>query len=71
MADFTKFSSKMDPKVLAGARRLADEADRTLASVLNEAVAEYLERVRVRPAFRKATERVLDRNAELLARLAK
>jgi len=66
-----KFSSKMDARVLRELRAAARESGRTLASVLGEAGAQYLERARVRPAFRAAAERVLDRNAELLARLAK
>ena len=66
-----KFSSKMDAKILDKLRAHAESSGRTFASVLDDAAAEYLERVLVRPAFRKATERVLDRNAELLARLAK
>ena len=66
-----KYSSKMDPKVLRALRAQAESSGRTLAAVLEEAAAQYLERVQVRPAFRKASERVLDRNATLLARLAR
>lgn len=66
-----KFSSKMSPKVLAALRAQAEASGRTLASLLEEAAAQYLERARVRPAFRKAAERVLDRNAALMERLAK
>lgn len=66
-----KFSSKMSPKVLGALRAQAEASGRTLASLLEEAATQYLERARVRPAFRKAAERVLDRNAALLERLAK
>jgi hypothetical protein len=66
-----KFSSKMDAKVLRELRAFASESHRTLTSVLDEAAADYLERARVRPAFRRAAERVLERNADLLARLAR
>jgi hypothetical protein len=66
-----KFSSKMDAKKLRELRAVAKESGRTLSSVLEEAAAQYLEHARVRPAFRKAAMRVLDRNAELLARLAR
>ena len=71
MSATVKFSSKMDAKVLDKLRAHAKASGRTLASVLDDAAAEYLERVLVRPVFRRSTERVLDRNAELLSRLAK
>ncbi|MCA9531742.1 MAG: hypothetical protein KC543_16570 [Myxococcales bacterium] len=71
MAVSVKFSSKMDAEVLDELRAFAAQNDRTLASVLNEAATEYLQRVGVRPAFRRAAARVLDEHAELLARLAK
>lgn len=66
-----KFSSKIRPEVLEKARAYAAEEGRTLASVVDEAVAQYLERVRVRPAFVSAAEEVMDRHAELLERLAR
>ena len=51
----------MDAKVLDKLRAHAKASGRTLASVLDDAAAEYLERVLVRPVFRRSTERVLDR----------
>lgn len=39
--------------------------------VVNEAVAEYLERSRVRPAFLSSMDRVLNKHADLMGRLAK
>jgi hypothetical protein len=71
MTDRVKFASQLDSRLLRGLRSYAKESDRTLAGVLGEAVEQYLERVRVRPAFRKATEEVLVEHAELLKRLAK
>lgn len=71
MADMVKFSSKLRPETLEQARQHAADAGRTLASVLDEAVAEYLARKRVRPAFREAAEQVMNRHAELLERLAR
>ena len=71
MSEMVKFSSQMRAEVLAAAREHAAESGRTLASVLDEAVAEYLERARIRPAFRDAAERVIDQHAELLERLAR
>ena len=52
-------------------KAFVSENDRSISSVVNEAVAEYLERARLRPAFRKAMDEVLDDHEELLQRLAK
>ncbi len=71
MAKLEKFASQLDAKLLAELRRYARASDRTLSGVIGEAVAEYLDRVRVRPAFRKATKEVLADHASLLKRLAK
>ncbi|MBX3248548.1 MAG: hypothetical protein KF901_15330 [Myxococcales bacterium] len=67
----TKFSSQMPPELLEALRQHASESGRTLSSVLTEAAEQYLARERVRPAFRQATEAVLDEHAELLERLAR
>lgn len=71
MAESVKFSSKMDARLLRGLRARAEETGQTLSAVLTEAAREYLERASVRPAFREATEEVLDQHAELLQRLAR
>jgi len=66
-----KFSSQLEAGLLAALREHSAETGRSLANLLCEAVADYLERVRVRPAFRDAAREVLDENAELLGRLAR
>ena len=66
-----KFSSKMDAHVLAELRAYAENSGRTVASVVNEAVAEYLQRQQSRPAVRASFERVLTRHEDALRRLAK
>jgi hypothetical protein len=71
MAEMVKFSSKMEREALEALRAHAHEEGRTLASLLTEAVRDYLARKRVRPAFREAAEAVLQEHDELLARLAK
>lgn len=71
MAESVKFGSKMDAEVLEALRAHADATGQTLSAVLTEAVREYLERAGVRPAFREATDEVMDRHSELLARLAR
>lgn len=71
MGKAVKFASQIDEKVLKDLKLFVKEADRSISSVLTEAVQEYLERTRVRPAFRRAVEDTLATNAELLKRLAK
>lgn len=66
-----KFATQIDENVLRDLKRFAESADRSISGVVTEAVAEYLQRVQVRPAFRKAMDEVLDDHAELLKRLAK
>lgn len=66
-----KFATQIDEDVLKELKAYTKESDRSISSVVSEAVAEYLGRVRVRPAFRKAMHEVLDDHAELLKRLAK
>jgi hypothetical protein len=48
-----------------------NQTDRSISSVVTEAVAEYLQRAKLRPAFRNAMDEVLDDHQELLKRLAK
>ena len=67
----TKFASQIDEDVLAELKTYAQESQRSISGVLNEAVKEYLDRARVRPAFRDAVDQVFDENEELLRRLAK
>ena len=52
-------------------RAYASASDRSIASVVNEALAEYLQRYRVRPAFQSAMDEVVTDHAEVLARLAR
>lgn len=66
-----KFATQIDETVLKNLKSYTEATDRSISSVVTEAVAEYLQRVRLRPAFRKAMEEVIDENADLLERLAK
>lgn len=66
-----KFATQLDEKVLKDLKSFVEQTDRSISSVVNEAVAEYLTRAKVRPAFRSAMDEVLDEHAELLKRLAK
>lgn len=66
-----KFATQIDEKVLKDLKSYVNETDRSISSVVTEAVAEYLQRSKLRPAFRSAMDEVLDEHEELLTRLAK
>jgi rRNA-processing protein FCF1 len=66
-----KFSTQVDEKVLRELRTVAAETDKSISTLVTEALAAHLKRVRVRPAFQNAMEEVLDEHAEVLRRLAK
>ena len=70
MSERVKFASQMEARLLRELRTYARESDRTLSGVIGEAVEQYLDRARLRPAFREASEEVLADHAELLRRLA-
>ena len=66
-----KFATQIDEKVLKQLKEYTKESDRSISSVISEAVAEYIHRARLRPAFRSAMDEVLNDHEELLKRLAK
>lgn len=66
-----KFATQIDEKVLKDLRSYARESDRSISGLVTEAVAEYLQRSKLRPAFRNAMNEILDDHQELLQRLAK
>ena len=66
-----KFATQIDEKVLKDLKSYVGQTDRSISSVVSEAVAEYLHRARLRPAFRNAMDEVLDEHSEILQRLAK
>jgi len=66
-----KFSTKMNKEVLARLRDYAQSSERSIAQIVSEAVAEYIERIEVRPAFRSAVDAVISENEELLKDLAR
>jgi hypothetical protein len=66
-----KFATQLDEKVLKDLKAYINQTDRSISSVVTEAVAEYLQRAKLRPAFRNAMDEVLDDHQELLKRLAK
>lgn len=66
-----KFATQIDEKVLKDLKLFVKAEDRSISSVVTEAVAEYLHRSKIRPAFRSAMDEILDEHQELLTRLAK
>lgn len=66
-----KFATQIDETTLEELRSYAKSTGRSISGVVSEAVEEYLNRVKVRPAFRDAMSEILDDNAELLEALAK
>ncbi len=66
-----KFATQIDEKVLKDLKSYVKATYRSISSVVTEAVAEYIERSKLRPAFRSAIDEVLDEHQELLKRLAK
>lgn len=68
---FTKFATQIDEAVLSDLRSFAASANRSISGIVTEAVAEYLQRAQVRPAFLEAMREVLAEDDELLRRLAR
>jgi hypothetical protein len=66
-----KFSTLVDDAVLAELKQYSQDSGKSISWLVNEAVAEYLERSRVRPAFQASMKRVLDKHSDLMHRLAK
>ena len=66
-----KISSKVDEKVWSDLKALAEESHQSVAGLLTEAVAEYVQRRRVRPVVLEELEKSIQKNerlGELLAR---
>ena len=61
----------MNKDVLERLRGYAESSDRSISQIVSEAVAEYLGRVEVRPAFRQAVDEVIREHEELLKELAR
>ena len=66
-----KFATQIDQRVARELRSFAAETDRSISKIVTEAVAEYLAKYRVRPAFKAAVDEIISDHAELLERLAR
>ena len=68
-----KFSSQVDPELLAGMRKIASDEGRQLQAVLEDAFAAYIEgraQRKVRPEVMAHARASMERNRELLELLA-
>ncbi len=65
-----KFATQLDETVLRKLKSFTDQQDKKISFVVNAAVAEYLQKYQVRPAFKDAMDRVIHRNEKLLKKLA-
>lgn len=68
---FTKFSTQIDEDVLKKLKEFTRQSDKSISQVVSEAIDDYLQKIQMRPAFRSAVEDVLQKNKDLLERLAK
>lgn len=71
MSEMDKFSTKLDRKVHQELKKYAEVSGRTVASIVSDAVSEYVARQRVRPEVLKAMDETLAEHDELLRRLAR
>ena len=71
MSNVKKFATQMDEKVLKDLKRYAKSVDRSISGVVTDAVKTFLERQKVRPAFKNAMDEVIEDHKEILERLAK
>ena len=60
-----KMSSKIDEKVWDDLKSLASETHQNVSGLLSEAVKEYVQRRRVRPAVLRHLENSVEENEEL------
>ena len=71
MGKMIKFATQVDEKVLKDLKAFAQENHKNISGIVSDALNDYLKKVKIRPAFLKAIDAVLDENDELLRRLAK
>lgn len=66
-----KFATQIDEGVLKDLKLYAKKSDRSISSIVSDAVKEYITKAQVRPAFKSAMDEVIEEHSELLERLAK
>ncbi len=66
-----KISSKVEEETWNSLRALAEESQQNISGILTEAIAEYVQRRRIRPEVQDAFKTSVDENRELGELLAK
>lgn len=66
-----KISSKVDEKVWAELRAIAEESHQSLSGLLTEAISDYVRRRRLRPAVLEHLDDSIDENRRLGQLLAR
>lgn len=66
-----KVSSQVEEKTWNDLKALAAESQQSISGVLTEAIAEYVQRRRIRPSVRSALKESIRENRELGELLAK
>ncbi len=66
-----KVSSQVEEHTWEDLKALATESQQSISGVLTEAIAEYVQRRRVRPEVRSALAKSVDKNRKLGEMLAK
>lgn len=66
-----KVSSKVEKQTWEDLKAVADESQQSISGVLTEAIAEYVQRRRVRPEVREALTESINENRELGKLLAR
>lgn len=66
-----KVSSKVEENTWKELKLLADESQQSISGVLTEAIAEYVQRRRIRPEVHEALKESIDENRELGELLAR
>lgn len=66
-----KFATQIDEANLDALRAYARSSGRSISSVVNEAVGDFLGKRQLRPAFREAMDEIIDDHSELLQQLAR
>lgn len=71
MGNKVKFATQIEEKILKDLKKYVDSTEQSISSIVSIAIAEYIDRARLRPVFRNAMEEIFEEHSELLERLAK
>lgn len=66
-----RIATQVDAKVLKELKAHAKQTGCSISAITSKAMEEYLAKSRVRPAFRSATNKIIDENFKLFKKLEK